>query len=149
MNILYDNDGHGINASSATWSVQEWLGRKGMQVDFNNKIIKNIGNYELSAWDVEYLKNTYAYFNIDDYKIIKDNTLKLDDFSIMFDFKNNILSINNKNIKVDAHTDNNKPILKILKTKIKVYNGLQGLVKIFTDGFYKEYELLKLCKAIA
>ena len=149
MKILFDNEGYGINASAATYSVIEWFSHKGMIIDFDKKIIQNVGNSLISQYDKNYLKDTYAYFNLEDFEIINNHSLQVDKYKIIFDFENTIFNVNDKKIKIEGHNDWNKPILKVFKTKIKVYEGLQGLVKVFTEDFFKNsrIDLLKKVEA--
>lgn len=147
--LKFNIDGRCINGCAATASLKEFLGRKGLLIDFDTKTIKQVGKRELSQWDADYITKTYVDFNINDYKIIKDNTLKLDNFNLLFDFSNNVFIVNGRSLKIDAHRDYDAPILKAYKTKLKVFDGLQGLVKIFTDGFYKEYQLIEFLNKVA
>ena len=147
--LKFDIDGKCINGNAACVSLKEFLGCKGLVIDFNNKTIKQVGEDALSQWTMDYINKTYIDFNIADYTVIKDNTLKIDNYAIEFDFNNNLFKVNDKALKVEKHLETNKPILKLLKTKIKAYNGMQGLVRIFTDGFFKEYQLVEFLEKIA
>lgn len=142
----YDWNGHAPN--SATWSIWEYFGRHGFVFEDENKTIKQISNKPLSQFCIDYLQNTYENFNILDYRIIKENFLILENFKIVFNFAENSIKINNKNIKIESHDDASKPILKIYKNKIKVYNGMHGLVCLFTDGFWSKETLVKLLEKI-
>ena len=147
--LKFNIDGRCINGCAATASLKEFLGRKGLVIDFNNKTIKQVGEDALSQWTMDYINKTYIDFNIADYTVIKDNTLKIDNYTIEFDFNNNLFKVNDKALKVEKHIDVNKPILRVLKTKLVAYDGMQGLVKIFTDGFYKEYQLVEFLNKVA
>jgi hypothetical protein len=148
-NLKFNIDGYCINGNAATASLKEFLGRKGFVIDFNNKTIKQVGENTLSQWTIDYINKTYVDFNIADYTVIKDNTLNIADYAIEFDFDNNLFKVNNKAIKVEKHDDVNKPILRVLKTKLVAYDGMQGLVKIFTDGFHSQYSLIEFLKKVA
>ena len=149
IELKFDINGFCINGNAATASLKEFLGRKGFVIDFNNKTIKQVGEDALSQWTIDYINKTYIDFNIADYTVIKDNTLKIDNYAIEFDFNNNLFKVNNKALKVEKHIDVNKPILRVLKTKLVAYDGMQGLVRIFTDGFYKEYQLIEFLNKVA
>ena len=57
-NLKFNIDGKCINGNAATWSIKELLGRKGLLIDFNTKTIKQVGERELSQWDIDNISKT-------------------------------------------------------------------------------------------
>lgn len=86
---------------------------------YENDVLYSIdGN--ISDWEKNYIKDIY---NIE---VVKQAKLKGLNFNLKASY-----FINDKSFKVDSDTEY---VHKILKTKIKAYNGIKGLVKFIIQS---------------
>lgn len=116
---------------------------------YENDVLYSIdGN--ISDWEKNYIKDIYnievvkqaklkglnfnlkaGYFTKLMNKDINFNQLENKALKITWDIYKSILNINEKSFKVDSDTEY---VHKILKTKIKAYNGIKGLVKFIIQS---------------
>ena len=113
-NILYSIDG----------SISDWE-KNFIKDNYNIEVLKQDKLKEL----IFNLKATY--FNKLINKDIDFNQLENKPFKITWDIDKSILNINDKSFKVEP---DEKYVHKILKTKIKAYNGIKGLVKFIIQS---------------
>ena len=104
----------------------------------------------ISGWEKKFIKDTYnisvvrqeklkgldfklkaSYFNKLMNKDIDFNQLEKNNIKVLWDIDKSILIINDKSFKVEP---DEKYVHKILKTKIKAYNGIKGLVKFIIQS---------------
>ena len=116
---------------------------------YENDILYSIDG-SISKWEKNFIKDNYnievvkqeklkelnfnlkaTYFNKLMNKDINFNQLEKNNIKVSWNIDKSILNINDKSFKVEP---DEKYIHKILKTKIKAYNGIKGLVKFIIQS---------------
>lgn len=141
MNDKFYINEKGIDGKSATCSLQEFLNNRGMIINFDNKEIYNYINYKFSNWDVEHIKNTYVDFDFSEYNIIDKKELKINDFILKFNSEKNIFVINDRKFLIEESFDLFSETIKVFKKKLKVYDGIKGLIKNILYLHFNQYKI--------
>lgn len=116
---------------------------------YKNDILFSIDG-SISEWEKNFIKDTYnievvkqeklkelnfnlkaTYFNKLMNKDIDFNQLEKNDIKVSWNIEKSILNINDKSFKVEP---DDKYVHKTLKTKIKAYNGIKGLIKFIIQS---------------
>ena len=112
--ILFSIDGN----------ISEWE-KNFIKDNYNIEVVKQAKLKELNF----NLKTTYLNKLIN--KDINFNQLEKNDIKVSWNIEKSILNINDKSFKVEP---DEKYVYKTLKTKIKAYNGIKGLVKFIIQS---------------
>lgn len=102
----------------------------GMQRTENRKELKEF--YEMQLRNNMYV-DINKYFNNVFYSWYNIYGQILKSIMVQFDFDNNTVTIGNKTYKIEACSDYT---FKVLKTKIKAINGIQGFYKFIVEAMH-------------
>ena len=89
--------------------------------------------YEFTYNDSSYVKDIQKYFNTLLYSFYNIHGQRVKNLMVHFDFENSTITVNNRTLKVE---NNKEFVYKVLKTKVKAINGIEGLYKHILEAMH-------------
>ena len=89
--------------------------------------------YEFSYNDSQFVKDVQKYFNTLLYSFYNIYGQRVKNLMVHFDFNNSTITVNGRTLKVES---DGEYIYKVLKTKVKAINGIEGLYKHILEAMH-------------
>lgn len=89
--------------------------------------------YEFTYNDSQFVKDIQKYFNTLLYSFYNIYGQRVKNLMVYFDFDNSTITVNGRTLKVEADREYT---YKVLKTKVKAINGIEGLYKHILEAMH-------------